>query len=211
MPIDERGSVSIHLSHLKSGKGDDDAFRFIWNRYYADLVRMARRKLEAMGGPGGVEDDEDAATAAFASVWKGAKAGRFGEMEDRTDLCRMMAVILSRKVFDQVASRNARRRAGGRIVHESALAAEPDQSYDTGFALIIGPDPSPEDLAIMEEQFRRLLESLGDDTLRSIVLMKADGYTDDEIANAIDRTRRTVQYKLNYIRTKLMNWGAGST
>ena len=52
----------------------------------------------------------------------------------------------------------------------------------------------------MAEEFRRLLESLGEDELRSIALWKLEGYTNEEIASKLGCIRLTVQRKLRLIR-----------
>jgi ECF sigma factor len=41
---------------------------------------------------------------------------------------------------------------------------------------------------------------LGDDTLRTIALLRMDGLTDDEIAVRFDRNRRWVQRKIRLIK-----------
>ena len=53
---------------------------------------------------------------------------------------------------------------------------------------------------MMAEEFRRLLDCLGDDQLRQIALERMEGYTADEIAERIGCARRTVARRLELIR-----------
>jgi DNA-binding CsgD family transcriptional regulator len=46
----------------------------------------------------------------------------------------------------------------------------------------------------------RLLELLGDETLRQVAVWKREGCTNDEVARRLDCSRRTVARKLETIR-----------
>jgi len=52
----------------------------------------------------------------------------------------------------------------------------------------------------MIEECRRLLENLGDDRLRSLALMKMEGFTNSEIADNLGCSRNTIERKLRLIR-----------
>ena len=49
-------------------------------------------------------------------------------------------------------------------------------------------------------EFRRLLELLGDDSLRRVALAKMEGYTNREIAEGLGCIEQTVERKLRSIR-----------
>lgn len=51
------------------------------------------------------------------------------------------------------------------------------------------------------EECQRLLELLGDDTLRNVAVWKLEGLTNEEIAGQLGCKARTVQRKLRTIRT----------
>ncbi len=53
---------------------------------------------------------------------------------------------------------------------------------------------------MMAEEFRRLLDRLGDEQLRQIALQRMEGYTGDEIAERLGCARRTVARRLELIR-----------
>ena len=84
-------------------------------------------------------------------------------------------------------------RGRGRVLSLSDLAApEVDR--------LLGAGPTPELAAQMTEECRRLLDALGDETLRSVALWKMEGYTDAEIAGRLGCIRQTVGRKLKLIR-----------
>lgn len=65
-------------------KGDEWAARRIWERYYEQLVRLARRKLGR--SPRRAADEEDVVLSAFEGFCRNAAAGRFSQLGDRYDL-----------------------------------------------------------------------------------------------------------------------------
>jgi IS30 family transposase len=53
---------------------------------------------------------------------------------------------------------------------------------------------------VWAEEYERLIDRLGDDTLRKIAELSVQGYKIDEIAEQLGRARRTIQLKLQLIR-----------
>jgi len=64
----------------------------------------------------------------------------------------------------------------------------------------VGDEPTPEFAAQVTEEYRRLLDLLGDDTLCRVAIWKMEGYGNDEIAEQLACSRRTVARKLESIR-----------
>src|SRR5215471_12724816 len=85
----EKGSVTAWLAKFKGG--DAEAVRPIWQRYFQDLVRHARRKLGP--GPHTFGDEEDVAVSAFASFCRAVERGRFPRLDDRDDLWKVLLLI----------------------------------------------------------------------------------------------------------------------
>jgi hypothetical protein len=113
------GSVTRWIGDLKAG--GDHAARPLWDRYFAQLVRLARDRLRSARRPGADADEEDAALSAFDSFCRAAARGRFPDLADRDDLWRLLVVITARKAVDQAQRRRARKRGGGRLVGEADL------------------------------------------------------------------------------------------
>jgi DNA-directed RNA polymerase specialized sigma24 family protein len=187
-------SVTHWLGLLKAG--DREAVLPLWQRYFRLLVGRARSALR--GSSRRVADEEDVALSAFDSFCRGAEQGRFPRLDDRDDLWRLLLMLTARKAGHQIRAELAARRGGGKVVPETDV--DQDESEDELLARVMGSEPTPELAAQMTEEYRRLLERLGDDELRSIAIWQMEGYTVDEIASRLGRSARTVARKLQVIR-----------
>jgi DNA-directed RNA polymerase specialized sigma24 family protein len=196
MSPETEGSVTGWIDHLRAG--DDVAARRLWERYFQELVRLARAKLRA--NPRGAFDEEDIALSAFESFCRGAEQGRFPRLDDRDNLWRLLVTITARKVVDQVERQCRQKRGGGRVQNEAALAGSDSEAGVGGLDQAAGREPTPEFAAMMADECRHLLAELGDEGLRQIALLRMEGYSDEEIASRLDCSVRTVGRKLKLIR-----------
>jgi DNA-directed RNA polymerase specialized sigma24 family protein len=198
MATDDAGSITRWLGGVK--EGDEAAARALWERYFARLVRLARSKVQA-ARRSNVADEEDAALSAFDSFCAGAAQGRFPDLTDRDGLWRLLVVITSRKVQAQVRLVHRLKRGGGMVQNTSDLPGAGDADEVEALARIVGTEPTPESAAVVAEEYRRLLDALGDETLRSVAIWRMEGYTSDEIGARLGCARRTVARQLALIRT----------
>ena len=205
MPTESHGSITHWLGALKAG--DRAAAQPLWERYFQRLVRLARQKFRAGRRRGADADEEDAALSAFDSFCDGAARGRFPQLDDRDDLWRLLVTITTHKVTDHARRHGRQKRGGGRILDEAALDGPGPGGGPASLDAIVGSEPTPSFAALVAEQYSRLLESLGDESLRRIALLKMEGYTLDEIAAQLGCARRTVVNKLQLIR---MRWERAS-
>src|SRR5437763_15051989 len=178
------GSVSNWLHALPVG--DPEAAQKLWERYFQRLISLARSRLR--GAPRRAEDEEDVALSAFDSFCRGAEAGRFPRLADRDDLWRLLVVITARKALHLVRDERRQKRGGETLSPPTALEQ------------VVGQEPTPEFAAQVADECRRLLDSLGDEGLRSLAVWKMEGYTNDEIADRLGCASRTVERKLRLIR-----------
>jgi hypothetical protein len=102
-------SVSIWLDELRDGS--PDAAQVIWQRYYDQLVRLARQKLGTC--PRRAFDEEDVALSAFDSFFRAAGEGRFPKLEDREDLWKLLFVMTERKALRRVKHERRQKRGSG--------------------------------------------------------------------------------------------------
>jgi DNA-directed RNA polymerase specialized sigma24 family protein len=206
MPLEDPGSVSRWIDGLKAG--DRDAAQPLWDRYFDQLVRLARARLRGGHRAGAVEDEEDAALSAFESFCTGAERGRFPRLSDRDDLWPLLVVITARKAWAQVQRGRRRKRGGGRVFGEAEIPVSDPEGRIDGFEQIIGTEPTPEFAATAAEEFARLLDRLGDESLRQVAIWRMEGYSVDEIAERLGCARRTVARRLELIRTLWIAEGA---
>jgi DNA-directed RNA polymerase specialized sigma24 family protein len=196
------GSVTHWLGDLRGG--DLAAAQPLWERYFAKLVVLARRKLQMQRHKSPEADEEDAALSAFNSFCAGVAAGRFPRLADREDLWRLLMTITIRKASAQAQRHRRLKRGAGKVVGEAVLQGRasdgPNASASPGLDLIADDAPSPELAALLAEECRRLLEALGDEGLRQVAISRMEGYSCDEIAEQLGCARRTVARRLDLIR-----------
>lgn len=176
------GSVTHWISDLRVG--DDEAVTEIWKRYFASLRDLARTKLD--GFPMRVKDEEDVALSVIATLCLGMKSGRFPTLQDRSDLWRLLIVIVHQKVVDH-------KRWESRLKRRCAGTAMPTIDDLVDF------EPTPELVAELEDQRRHLFESLPTDDLRNVAEAKLEGHSCADIARQRGVSERTIQRKVRYI------------
>ena len=199
-----RGSVTHWLGLLQAG--DQEGAQRLWERYYGRLTALARKKLQ--GVPRRAADEEDAALSAFDSFCRGAEQGRFPQLNDRYDLWRVLFTLTERKAIALLRREHRRKRGGGQVVGEGALASA--DSSGGPLEQVVGREPSPELAAILAEEVACRLEALAEDDLRAIALAKMEGETVHQIAARLGCAPRTVERKLRMIRSLWEQEGAGA-
>ena len=75
-----------------------------------------------------------------------------------------------------------------------------DRKSGDPLAQIAGREPTHEFAAAVADEVRRLFGSLGDESLRMVALLRMEGYTNDQIAAALEISLRSVERKLELIR-----------
>jgi RNA polymerase sigma factor (sigma-70 family) len=185
-------SVTEWIEHLK--RGDANAARNLWERYFASMVHLARRHLA--GVRPAAADEEDVVLNAFASFCRAMDRGRFPQLNDRDDLWRVLVCLTERKAIDLIRGEQRLKR-GGNAASETTLE---DSKQEDRLARLPGREPSPVFAAQMAEECQRLLDLLGDDQLRELALHKLEGYSNEELAGKLGCALRTVERKLNLIR-----------
>jgi len=188
--------VTCWLRQLEAG--DEDAARLLWQRYYRELVELARARFGTT--PRRVADEEDVALSVLRCLYEGAARGQFAELVNRGELWQLLAAITGRKVIDQQRRLTQQKRGGGRVRGDSVVHGNDDDRSSVGFDQFGGDAPTPEVLAIAAEEFQRLMLLLDDDRLRQIAQCKLEGYTNEEIGQRLGLACRSIERKLQRIR-----------
>jgi DNA-directed RNA polymerase specialized sigma24 family protein len=187
------GSISDCINKLKAG--DPVAAQQLWERYFQRLVRLARKHLQRRRPR--AADEEDVALSAFDSFCRVAEAGRFPRLDDRENLWRLLVVLTARKASHLLRAEGRQKRGGKAepmpgLMVSSSVEAEVDQFQSR--------EPGPEFAALVAEEYERMLAKLGDLTLQTLVSLKTEGYSNEEIARKLHCTPRSVYRKLCIIR-----------
>src|SRR5207248_11654120 len=139
---------------------------------------------------------------AFDSFYRAAEQGRFPQLGDRNNLWELLVVITIRKAIDLRQRETRQKRGGGKVLGESALDG-PLRSEDAGAGIeqAVGTEPTPELAAQVADEVEVLLRMLPNEEVRSVALLKLEGYTNVEIADQLDCSLATVERRLSLIRS----------
>jgi RNA polymerase sigma factor (sigma-70 family) len=194
------GSVTQLIAHLQSGDQSlsAEAARRIWERYLPSLLTLARRHLDRRIRV--LQDEEDVVQSMGRSFFNRVRRGDFG-LGDRDALWALLVTITLNKV------RNAtdHHLAAKRDVRRKQPIPSPDESRSDApreAPVLESAGPTAAEAAALNEALERRLQDLPEPDLRQVALMKLEGYTNHEIAEALRCGERSVERKLNLIRKR---------
>jgi RNA polymerase sigma factor (sigma-70 family) len=193
------GSVTRLIQLLCSADAveRDLAARLIWRRYFRDLLELARNNLNRRIRRR--EDEEDVLQSMYKSFCLRQQRGDF-DLTGRDQLWGLLVQITLCK------ARNAAKKQmrDKRDVAREQTIADRDESESAHWALeqMDAAGPSPAEAALLNEALERRLEALADPELRQIALWRLEGYTNREIADRLQCTERSIERRLERIRSK---------
>jgi RNA polymerase sigma factor (sigma-70 family) len=192
------GSVTALIRGVQ--EGDHAAAQELFASYFRRLLGLARAKLR--GKCLHAADEEDVVQSAFAGFFLGAERGQYAKLHDRDELWHLLAKTTTREAHKLVKEQERHKRSpvterhgtpssgsGGTVPKNEALEQVAD------------PHLSPDCEVSANETIEHLLQRLGDLPLRTIAVWKWEGYTTEEIATMLGCSPRTIQRKLQLIRT----------
>jgi DNA-directed RNA polymerase specialized sigma24 family protein len=177
-------SVTEWIEQVKQGIEGEPQEQLV-ARFLHRLSALARKRLRTIRS---FEDEDDVALSAMKSFFLRAPHDEFSQLTDRNALWSLLAAITLRKT----ASLQRRQMAGKRDVRRERSLEE-----------IIQHAPSDAFLDSVIEEGNLLLEALRDPVLQQIATMRLQGYGNQEIADHLNRSVKTVERKLNLIRKRL--------
>src|SRR4051812_44388310 len=134
------GSVSHWISALK--EGDSAAAQPLWERYYRQLLALARKKLRSTGRR--AADEEDVVQNAFHSFFRAVDQGRFPQLDDRDSLWRLLVVITANKALKQLTYANRQKRGGGGTSAASMGISSMAPREEATLVEFVGDEPTPD-------------------------------------------------------------------
>ena len=189
-------SVTQWIDCLK--KGDPSASNQLWQRYFERLIRLASRKLASM--PRRVVDEEDAVNGVFFELLRGIEKQRVPDLHDRQDLWQILIMLTERQAIGIRRHQLADKRGGQILVGESALDHS-NLSQPEGIAQVLSAEPTPDFAALCAEALAMRIACLEHDPiLVQIARDKLSGFTNEEIAQRLDTSLRSVERNLSRIR-----------
>ena len=187
--------VSLWIEQLAAA--DHDAASRLWAHFCQRLMVFARSRMSPSTRR--IYDEEDAAVSAFRSLCRGIEAQRFPDVGDRGNLWALLVVITSRKIANQFRYEHQQRRNANQTLTESILQRSDGSSIGVLQSLPT-QEPTPAFAAEVADMSEYLMSQLLESDLQKIVLLKLEGHTNEDVAEQLNITRRTVQRKLERIR-----------
>jgi RNA polymerase sigma-70 factor (ECF subfamily) len=168
--------------------GDPRVAEQFWSQYGDRLQRVADLKL-----PGGLRHrvaPEDVVQSVCRTFIRRARDGQF-QFNDGGGLWGLLCAITLAKVREQTRFHLRQKRGAQR---EAGEANELTPAIDSA--------PTPADEAEFADQFRHLLESLNAEE-RQIVELKLEDHTNDQVAEKLGCSERTVRRLLKQLQARL--------
>ena len=201
--MNRNGSVTQQICNLRDGdqKEREEAARRIWQRYFAALLGLARGHLDARIRRR--EDEEDVLQSMYKSFCRRQQRGDF-DLAGRDELWKLLVTITVRKARNVANRHHYGIRDVGCEQADSGVGDEAAEASRWTLEQLEAAGPTPAQAAVLNEELERRLQALGDrdPVLRQVALLKLEGYTNREIATALGIVERTVERKVERIRTK---------
>jgi RNA polymerase sigma-70 factor (ECF subfamily) len=179
-------------------QGDQHAAAELFHRYASRLVGLARSRLSAKFAQR--VDPEEVVQSVYRTFFADAQDGRY-ELQRGGDLWRLLVAMTLHKLNDHVKYHNRRKRAVDR-----------DRDTDEDLLSIgaqLARDPSPFEALALADEVEQLMGQL-EPAHRSMVELRLQGHTIEEIAARTQFSERTVRYVLERVKRQLTKSQADS-
>ena len=170
-------------------QGDQDAARQLVDAYIERLLPLARKRISQRLASR--VDAEDIVQSAFRIFFARLQDDQF-EIRDQDDLYRLLVRITLHKTLRQIAHHKAAKRDPSQEIAQGENARE-------RLLQILANEPTPEDTVCFLDQLEHFMERLPE-TERRILELRLEGYSTDEIAQALGTYDRKVRRVLQGIR-----------
>jgi len=186
-----------HWNRLINGlrAGDSRIEYEFWQRYGEPLQRLAEQRLspqlQARVGP------EDVVQSACRTFLRRTRGGEF-QLADSSALWQLLCAITLTKVREQARFHRRHKRS----VHQEIRLAVPAGDSGDGGPDLADPHAEPDEAIAAADQMEQLLATL-DDEERPVVALKLQDLTNDEVAQHLNLSERTVRRTLKRIQVRL--------
>lgn len=182
--VEKDHSVTGNLRDLR--EGDESAATRLWKLLNRRLLQLSKAAVDRTQHATGY-DEHDVAQSAFIALCTAVRSGRYQQVLDGRETWKILAVITFNKAKNRSARDNSLRRGGGHI--KSA-------NFEVELQQAASDELTAEEQLSVQEECERLLGMLRSDELQQVV----EGNTNEEVAERLGCSRRSVQRRLNLIR-----------
>jgi len=175
--------------------GDQQVMAAFCQQYGDRLHRLAEKrlggKLRRRVGP------EDVVQSAYRTFLRRAQGGEF-QLEGSDSLWRLLCAITLKKLYQKARSNRRLKRSFDREVHPGTDSADDSSAaFDP-----VDRQPRPDEEAAFADQFEQLIATL-DEEERQVVEMKLEGCSNEEAAERMGSSERTVRRIVKRIQRHL--------
>ena len=193
--IEDEGSITRVIRRMQSG--DEEGADLLWQRFYIRLTLLVKDRLRSQLGA--LSDEEDLALESLTELFRGLLDGKYPSLDNREAFWRLLVTVATRNVIDEINRENRQKRGAGRVYHESAFG-DVNSDDPAFFEQIASTTQTPDVQLMITERCTDLLESLTNESLQAIAIMKTAGSTNHEIGTALGLSLRSVERRLAEIR-----------
>lgn len=176
-------SESVWLENVVHLKNDYEADAV--SRFSGRLLAFAKSRMPTQLN--GRVDPEDVVQSVFRSFFQRNQSGSF-VFEESSDVWRLLAAITYRKVQQTIRHHHRQQRD---VTRESVPTDE--------FSPLVESEATASSLTMMEELIDGIIERIPE-THRSILTLRLENYSIEEIADKVQVSSRTVERALALIR-----------
>ncbi len=176
-------------------EGDDQVAQAFWNQYGARLHRLAANRL-----PGALQrrvGADDVVQSACRTFLRRARKGEF-DLPNGDSLWRLLCAITLAKLRKHIRFHLRQKRGLNRELHIDTLSSSGKANLPPLAARGVGPEAA----AVFSDEFRSLLGGL-DEEERTLIVYKLQRFTNDEIAEKMGCSERTVRRIVKRVQSRL--------
>ncbi len=183
------GTITRLLRQLPSK--DEQVVQEVFNFYFQDLARRAKKVLSDRGGVI-ASDEEDLAMLVMTAFLKDATEGELGDMRSRHDVWRMLSKRVRQRAINMVRDE---RRNKGKEVGES-IFRNADGAWDP-----TGIDQQPgRNIDDLTQFHHELIEAVNDPIEQQIATLLLEGKDVSDISHQLGKSPATIYRKLKNIK-----------
>jgi DNA-directed RNA polymerase specialized sigma24 family protein len=182
------GSITGWLQQLQ--RGDHESAARIWKRFYPRLVQLASQKMRHSVDHS--EDGEDAAHSALHKVLRCITAGKYADLNNRTELWNMLFVATMNRVRSHYRRQQSQK--------NPVTATEGLDSQTGGMEDFSSPETETQLADLLEFLMRRLDDEDPSGELRTVAALHLDQHSASDIARILRRRKTVILQKIRLIR-----------